>query len=203
MFFLIVSFCTTSFFVLSQPFVTLWIGAEGLLETRTVALLAAFFFVYTMRKVIFVVRDSAGLYHPDRFMPLFELAINIGLGIYLCRAGLGIDGVLIGSCVSMLVVPFWIQPLIVYRHVFKCSPVGYFARYAAYAGLTAVGCTLTALLADVISPDNLWLSLLVRAVLCVILPNAINLLPFIRTPEFKYTFSLVGATVRRFIPRMK
>lgn len=185
--FLIASFCTTSLFVLLEPFIALFFGPERVLPHLTTVLLTAHFFVYSMRRVVLMVRDSAGLYAPDRYMPLVEIALNVALSLVLVLyTPLGVNGVLIGNLVSMLLIPFWIQPRIVYRAVFGRSSAAYFGRYALYALCTVVGCLLTGFLAGRLSGLHMpaLLALFLRACLCLTVPNLLNLLLFCRTKEF-------------------
>ncbi|MCL2488445.1 MAG: hypothetical protein FWE80_07160, partial [Oscillospiraceae bacterium] len=151
--FLLVSLFTTGTFVLMSVLVEVVGGPGSVLPSYAAVLLSVYFFVNTMRRVIFMVRDSAGLYRPDRYMPLVEFAINVGVSILLVtQTGLGVVGVVIGGLVSMLVIPFWIQPIIVYRDVFKQRPGGYFVRYGVYALATAASCLVTMAAADRIAP---------------------------------------------------
>lgn len=196
--FLIASFCTTALFVLLEPFIALFFGAGRVLPHLTTVLLVAHFFVYAMRRVVLMVRDSAGLYAPDRYMPLLEIGLNVALSLVLVlNTPLGVNGVLIGNLASMLVVPFWIQPVIVYRNVFGCGSASYFIRYAVYTVATVIGCLLTAFLASLLPAMPALLDLFVRAVLCLTVPNLLNLLLFCRTKEFAGVKRLLLSLLKR------
>lgn len=197
--FLLVSFCTTSLLVLIEPFITLWLGERFLFGKDTLLLILLYFYIYSMRRVIFMARDSAGLYQPDRYMPLLETVINLGLAILLVQRW-GVNGVLIANLVSMLLIPFWIQPTIVYKHIFGRSVRAYFVRYVQYFLVTLLSGGLTYGVCQLLPAEwNLWLSLLARGVLCLMIPNFLNLLLFCRTEEFCAVWRLLKGMAGRFL----
>ncbi|HJD22927.1 MAG TPA: polysaccharide biosynthesis C-terminal domain-containing protein [Firmicutes bacterium] len=201
--FLLVSFCTTGLLVMIQPFVTLWLGERYLLGQGTLLLILLYFYIYSMRRVIFLARDSAGLYRPDKYMPLIEAGVNLGLAFLLVRQW-GVNGVLIANLVSMLLIPFWIQPVIVYKYIFQRSARAYFLRYGLYFAATVASAGATYFLCSWIPSDwNLWLSLLARGILCLIVPNALNLLFFIRTEECRYVFRLATEMLGKFTGKIR
>ncbi|HIW74030.1 MAG TPA: hypothetical protein H9684_06875 [Firmicutes bacterium] len=197
--FLLVSFCTTGLLVMIQPFITLWLGEGFLLGTGTLLLILLYFYIYSMRRVIFLARDSAGLYRPDKYMPLVEAGINLGLAFLLVQYW-GVNGVLAANLISMLLIPFWIQPLIVYKYIFHRSVRAYYIRYGLYLAATLAGAGATWFLCSRIPADwNLWLSLLLRAGVCLVVPNALNLLFFSRTQECRYVCGLAKSILGKMV----
>lgn len=194
--FLLISFCSTSLLVLMEPFIALWLGPRFVLGRETLLLILLYFYIYGMRRVIFMARDSAGLYRPDRYMPLLETAINLGLSIALVGP-FGVNGVLIANLISMLVIPFWIQPLIVYRYILHRPVRQYFLRYGVYAAAALIGAGITFALCSCL-PEGLgrWPDLILRGVLCILVPNALNLILFWRTPECRSVRCLLLSLVR-------
>ncbi len=201
--FLLVSFCTTGLLVMIQPFITLWLGEKYLLGEGTLLLILLYFYIYSMRRVIFLARDSAGLYRPDKYMPLVEAGINLGLAFFLVQYW-GVNGVLVANLVSMLLIPFWIQPLIVYKHIFHRSVRAYFFRYGLYFAATLVSAGATYLLCSCIPAGwNLWLSLLLRGGICLLVPNTLNLLFFFRTEECRYVRRLGLAVAGQIFHKLR
>lgn len=195
--FVISSACATAIFVLIQPFIGLWVGEKNRLGFGVALLVAVYFYLYSLRRVIFVVRDSTGMYRPDRYMPLVETALNVGLGLWWAHATGRVEAVLLANVVSMAAVPLWVQPCVVYRHVFHRSPAGYFARYGLYAVLTAAGMAAAWRLCELLPPMNGVLMLLARAVISVAVSAAVCLLPFCRTAEFGYLLGLARSLLKR------
>lgn len=201
--FLLVSFCSTALLVLIEPFIALWLGERFLFGKDTLLLILLYFYIYSMRRVIFLARDSAGLYQPDRYMPLVETVVNLGLAVLLVQHW-GVNGVLVANLVSMLLIPFWIQPTIVYKYIFGRSVKPYFVRYALYFLVMLLGGGLTYGVCRFIPAEwNLWLILLARGVLCLIIPNALNLLIFCRTPEGRSFRILLKGLAGRFLGKKR
>ena len=160
-------------------------------------LVAAYFYVYSLRRVIFVVRDSTGLYRPDRYMPLFETVLNVGLSLTLALTTGKIEYVLLANLVSMVAIPLWIQPCIVYKHVFKRSPLVFFRRYVLYAALTAAGMVCGWWLCGLLPVMGAVPTLLCRAVISVVCAASACVLPFLGTAEFRYLLQLVQSMIKR------
>ena len=184
--FVISSTCATAIWLLIQPFIGLWMGKENLLSGWVALLVAAYFYCYSLRRVIFLVRDSTGLYRPDRYLPLVEMALNVGLGLVGALLTGKVEYVLLGNLISMAAVPLWVQPVVVYRHVFRRSPGWYFARYGLYGLLTAGGMAAGWWICGRLPAMHPILELAVRAGISLILSAAVCLLPFCRTEEFRY-----------------
>jgi len=198
--YLIVSVCAVGFYVCLTPFIKIWMGQAYKMPTMTVDLLIVYFFINGMRRVIFMVRDSTGLYYPDRYMPLVEFSLNVGLSIILVHfTSLGAAGVVIGGIVSMTLVPFWIQPWIVHRQIFDRSPLPYFLRYIVYAAVTFGCCLLAGFLAGRLpvrlGPNHPFVNLLARGVVSLIVSISANMLIFIKWPETAYVRYLAGTVI--------
>lgn len=196
--YLIFSFCTVSVGMLIQPFIRLWIGdGESLFSYRTVVLLLCYFYVYGMRRVVLMAKDSAGLYRPDRYFAILEAAINIVLSVVLVLKLHSVDGLILANVLSMLLIPMWTQPYLVYRYVLKQKVFHYYIRYVIYAALTVVSFLLSGWIVSRIPvPENLFLELAVRALVCLVVPNAVNLAVFAKSPEFKDLIILLKGIFR-------
>ena len=199
--YLIFSFFTVSFAVLVQPFMRLWMqGKDGsMFPITTLLLLVAYFYVYGMRRVVLMAKDSAGLYRQDCGFAILEAVINIVLSITLAWKFKSINGVIAANVLSMLIIPMWTQPYLVYKHVLKHKLAPYYLTYILYAGITAISLFVTWFLAEKATSftNNLLLELVIRAVICAVVPNLINLILFIRTSEMKDLITLLLGVLKK------
>ena len=180
--FLLVSFCSTALLVLIEPFIALWLGRRFLFGKRHAAADPAVFFTFSMRRVIFLARDSAGLYQPDRYMPLVETVVNLGLAVLLVQHW-GVNGVLVANLVSMLLIPSGFSQTIVYKGYFRPFRQALFRPVCSvFSGHAAGGRSYLRRMPVHSAEWNLWLILLARGVLCLIIPNA-EPADFLPTPE--------------------
>lgn len=200
--FLIYSFCTVSVFTLIQPFVRLVFGAESLFPAKTVALLVAYFYIFGMRRVIFMTKDSAGLFRPDRYLALLEAVINLVMAIALVRK-MGVDGVILASILSILFIPFWSQPYLVYKYVLQRPLWVYYAKYFLYLVVTLASLAVTYWVSNLVTIENIFMQLLWRAFLCVVLPNGINLALFCKTREFRALLEMAQPVLAKLKPKKK
>ncbi len=198
--YLIFSFATVSVAVLIQPFMRLWIGTgeEHLFANSTVILLLIYFYLFGMRRVILMTKDSAGLYRPDRFFSIGEAILNIVLSIIFLNKWHSVDGLLLANVISMFCVPFWTQPILVYKRILHKNPLLYYARYALYTALTVGYTALTLWLGQrFVTVDNLFVELILKAILCLAVPNILNLLIFFRTKELRDIINMVLRLLKR------
>lgn len=168
----------------------------------TTILICVYFYMTGMRQSVYMVRTSAGIYQPDKYLALLEAVINIGLAIALVIP-LGINGVLIANLVSLMAIPFWTQPYIAYRKVFERGLGFHYRRYAFYAVILVGSAGLTYLLCSLLPISNPYLRLLANAVLAVIVPNGVNILIFRKTTEFQYLKGMGLGLVHTIAKRAK
>ena len=200
--YLIYSFFTVSFFTLATPFVRLWIGENGVFPLDTLALLTLYFYIMGMRQSVQMVRTSAGIYRPDQYLPLVEAAINVIMGIILVKP-FGVNGVLMANLIEMFIIPFWTHPYIIYKNVFFQSVKTYYQRYVLYAGITFGSLLATQGLCSLLPAMGRFATLVVYAVICLLVPNVINLALFYRTDEFQYLFRTTTGLLSQFKEALK
>ena len=194
---LIFSFFTVSLFCLVEPFIKfIWMGPNFLFPIDTVLLITVNFYMLGMRQSITMVKNSAGLYRPDRYFALLEAAINIFLSLSLVEC-IGINGVLISNIFSSLLIPFWTQPYIVYKNVFKRSVMSYYKKYFVYMLVTLFSGLLSFYLCSLCKEEGI-LKLFFNAVICLFVPNLINLVIFYRTTEQQYFLGIIRNLFTKF-----
>ena len=198
--YLIISFCTVSVAVLIQPFMKLWIGnsTSNLFSSQTVGVLVCYFFVYGMRRVVLMTKDSAGLYMPDRFFAVLEAVINIVISVVLVHITGSVTGLILANLLSMLIIPFWTQPILVYKRILSQNPIHYYVRYLGYFLLTLAMTFLTLWLANtIVVTQNLLLQILFKGIICLIVPNLINLVLFSKSEEMRSIITMIKGILKR------
>ena len=115
--FFISAVMTFGLFVLSTPLVTLWIGPNYLLPQSTLLIILAIMYITLFRHILESFISAYGLYS-DVYATVVEASVNIALSVIL-GAFYGLDGVLGGTLVSiLLVVVFW-KPYYLFRKGFN------------------------------------------------------------------------------------
>ncbi len=203
--YLIFSFFTVSVGILIQPFMRLWMHDDpnSLFSYDTVILLLCYFYIYGMRRVVLMAKDSAGLYRQDQWFAIVEAILNILLSVAFVLYTKSINGIIIANTLSMLIIPMWTQPHIVYKHILGEKVIKYYIKYILYAGVTVGSFALTYFAAERITrnTENIFIELILRAIVCVAIPNLINLILFCKTSEFKELLQLVLGVLNKKIKK--
>ncbi|WP_282937460.1 hypothetical protein [Paenibacillus sp. RC67] len=195
------SFCAIFMYVIIEPFITLWIGKQFIMEKMVLIVLMVTFYERGMRNSVSTVKTTAGIFHEDRYAPLVQAVINLGFSIWLVQV-MGLSGVFIGALISAVLVPFWTTPYFVYKKIFQKPLWHYYGTYAYYTAIGVGTCLATSLLCQWFSADTVMM-LVVKVILCLMVPNVIYLALFYKTEEFKYLFGIVEGLIKNVLRKVK
>lgn len=187
------SFFAIGMFVCLEPVMNIWLGSEFLMGQPVVAVLMVSFYISGMRRGINIVKTKAGIFHEDRFAPLFEAGINL-IGSIILVKFFGISGIFLGTILSTLMVPFWIAPKLVYKQVFEKSSIEYFKEYVIYSVIALITAVITYSICNFI-PIGGVLLVIIRVIVAGVIPNVIYIIIFYKTDEFKYLLGVADTMV--------
>lgn len=201
--FWIFSFFSTVIICVSSIFVSIWVGIDSLLPLKTIVLIAIYFYFLGMRQSIAMAKSSAGLFQPDKYFAILEPILNIFLA-WLFVGELGINGILLANIATSFLIPFWTQPYLVYKNIFKKSCIFYYKKYIMYFLLMAFECTLSCFMCSFLVKCDIYLRLFFNMFICLILPNLINYFIFKNTDEFNYLKNLLLKIIKnKFFIKLK
>lgn len=199
--YMLYSFFAISYFIISEPFVALWIRtSDAVFAPYIVALMSVYIYMYGIRQCIFVARNVTGEYTKDKWYAVVEAVLNFVIGVVLVSQ-LGVIGIPIGNIISLLAIPFWVQSRIVYRDIFGVRVREYYKTYAVYLAVFLASGAICYALCRFITTGNLLIDFAVRVAVCAVLPNLINVLIFMRTNEFSYLKGAAGGLLGRFVKK--
>ena len=188
-------FVTTTLIVILQDFVSLWVGTEHLLENAVVVIFVANLYFATMRAPVMIFRNATGTFWNDRYKPICESVANLVVSIPLTYV-MGIGGVKLGTLISTLTVAFWWEAYALYKYYFNKGVMRYLFKQAKFAFITAVCVALTYIVCQLVH-TTLIVQLIIKVIICCIVPNVINVLLFYRTSEFKFIQNKVLSIIKR------
>lgn len=194
-------FSATAIFVLSGPVIEWVFGTEYVCTLPILFVLVFDYFVKGMLNPVSTYRTSHGLFVQGKYRPLIMAILNVVLSILFMK-WIGILGVFFATIVSRILTQVWFDPYIVFKHVFKISPARYFVQLALRTVFTLSVIATTYLLAQRLTLSSLVLTILVRILLCLVLPNAILIILYHRTPEFKHTVSILKRLLSKIVGRL-
>lgn len=183
---------------LIEPFISWWIGSQYLLDKFTLIILIINFYINGLRGSIGTFKNKAGLFTQDKYMPLIEATINLGVSLILVKY-IGLAGIFIGTTISTISIVFWNVPRIAYKYVFKRNVLEYFKTYFKYLILTIVVGSLTTGICNVVVSGYSFTALILRGIICVTIPSILYLVIFYKTDEFKYIYNIIDKLFREKI----
>lgn len=180
---------------LYQNFMILWVGKDLLLDFSCVICLVIYFFVYEINAVLLLYKDAAGIWHKDRFRPLVTALTNLILNLILVNV-IGLYGVLLSTVLSSVIIgfPWLVQNL--FTEIFKESPKKYLIKILKYTILTIITCVITYWACNLIN-CNTFITLIIKAIICVIIPNVFYAVTCYRSSEMQEAISLVKKIIKR------
>lgn len=195
MFFWLIGICTCCFLCLYQPFMEIWVGKELMLEFGAVVCFCVYFCVYEINRLLNVYKDAAGLWHEDRFRPLSTSIVNLCLNLILVQY-IGIYGVLISTVVAIAFIGFpWLLHNMFTIFFERALAKKYISQLFKYAGAIVFTGSITYFLCSQIDLSE-WTTLIIRALLCAIVPNLIFYILFRKKPEFRQGVQMVDRMLK-------
>lgn len=134
-------FLTLLFYNLSIPFINLWMGKNYIISKLTLILIAINLFINLSRGIIDRFKDSFGFFD-DVYLPISEAIINFIFSVILLFY-IGLDGVILGTIISNIVVICIVRPIIVFKRCFDKNLKEYLKIYGNYLLLILFSVILT------------------------------------------------------------
>ena len=201
----IVSFSAVCIFVLADPFIDVVLikgqNTTLFLDNVLILLITANFFFSTSRHMCSLFKECAGIFHQDRFKPIFESLVNLVVSIVLANY-IGLAGVIIGTIASNIFVSLWVEPYVLNKHYLKDSTIKYFITYFMFIIATLISGYATVFISGFV-PNGSLIMLVLKFVVCAIIPNIMLLLCLGWTPVFKESFKFGIDMVKKLFKRNK
>lgn len=192
--FIIYSFEAVALLCLYNPFIEIWIGKEYLFSFDVVIAIVINNYLTGLRVPIITMKSAAGIYIEDAWVPFGFSIINLIASIILVNK-FGVLGVIIGSIIGSLLTADWYRPLAIYKKVFKTSAIHYFKKYILYLALGIIYMKLGIEICNSIFINNAIMNLIIKSIICILLPNSITILLFYKTDEFKYLINIIKSII--------
>ncbi len=191
----IAGICTTCLLSLFQPFMKWWVGEELLLPLSCVILLCAYYYIYEINYLLNSYKDSAGIWHKDRFRPLVTALSNLILNLILVNF-IGIYGVILSTVLTMLFIgmPWLIHNL--FTELFKRSSKKYVIQLLKYTITVFISVLLSYMICNTITGYSI-ISLIIRGIICVVASNLIWILTYGKSDEMAGTIAIIKRIIKK------
>lgn len=135
--------------------------ADGLELAKTISfVITVNYFIQFLRQAVMLFKDAAGTFYYDRWKPIFEGLLNIGLSILFVKVfpeELKVVGVIIATIITNVLICHIVEPYVLYKHTLLISPKRYYIRNYIY--IVVFVAVLVALNYSMISNENQWTEL--------------------------------------------
>lgn len=135
-------------------------------------------------------KDAAGIWHKDRFRPLATAMANLCMNLVMVQFW-GIYGIILSTVLSALIVgmPWLLNNL--FSTLFERKYLkAYLKMLVFYVAVSAIVCCITTLLCSIIKFNEIG-TLLIRAVICCVVPNLLFWGTYHNKSEFKESVKLI------------
>ena len=172
MFSILEGFCSICFIILIPDFIQICFGMEYVLSFEVLICIVLDFYTSHIRQTLWAYRETTGIFKKTRYVTMITAIINIVLSIILGYY-FGVIGIIGATVIARMMCAWWIEPIIIFRDYFNSSPIPYFVTYIKRMILVTVICIATYVICDIIPSINLYISFIIKSIICLIIPTFI------------------------------
>lgn len=176
-------------------FVELSFGKEYVYSNAITAVLCINFYFNGIRSVTNVYRNSLGLFWRDRYRAIIEAVANVIFSIVAIKL-FGEIGIFLGTTASVLSVPMWMEPRVIYKNYFNKSLIKYFLRLGGNSAVVVFSWLVSDFVCRQIG-GGLLLKMICRLGVSVAIPSVIIIFVFHKTEEYKLLKSSLISIVKK------
>ena len=194
--FVVFGFATLCFAFLLEPFVTLWIGEKYVLPMQIVLVICINFYINGIKAPLDTVKEASGIYKQDQYVPLCQAGLNIIFSVIFVNLW-GLIGVLLGTLVSSLAMPFWNRPYTVYKYAFHKSCMSYFKDAFMKIIIIFISYIIIFFISSNLAIESLILTVAVRLIICFVVFTSIVISCYRNTDSFKFYADFIKKKLKR------
>ena len=170
--YLFASFVATAYFCLFQPFMAAWMGGQWLLPMSFVLVFCLNEYIGWNHRMLGSYRAVLGHFEQDQWFMVASAAVNLALSFALFPLW-DITGALAATVIAHGIM--WAGRIRVVFRQYMQGSLGHYLRVQALHLVTLAACLGLTYAACALVPLGGWLGLAPRAVLVLVVPNALNL----------------------------
>ena len=168
------AYAAISFYFISKPFVSIWLGNDYILSSFTIVMLTINFYITGLRNTYLSFKEAAGVFYEDRYVALTEAIVNLVASLLLVRF-IGLPGVFIGTTISTMVTYIFTYPRFVYKKILNRNTREYVTDLSKYLILFALSfaCVygIEWIVNTYIKINNDYIKMIESILICLVIPN--------------------------------
>ena len=193
----VASFACTALFCLSSDFISIvWARNEDMtLPVLTVFIVMFNSFFQMIKNPLWMTLTGCGLFNKDKYISIAGAIVNLVVSLILVQFA-DIRGVIWGTIISQF-VQLLLKAKLLFSEYFKMSCKKYLARILLCFTVFVFELMVTYGCCCLVPAMHEILSFGIKAVICLLVPNAITVILFHKTEAFHYFTGLVMKTLKR------
>ncbi len=194
-------FSFISYVCLFNHFIDIWLGKGLTFGIWTVIMISLNACVINLRRSVLTFRDAKGLFRADRYKPLIEAAVGIGLAIGLGRVW-GVFGVMLGYTIATVFIAIPIETWVLFKKGFNRSASRFILTSLLTVAATAIVAVGMYYLTSLVTLGGVG-GFVIKTVMCLIIPNVLFLLATFWTKDFKYYQNIAARMLKGITSKLR
>ncbi len=161
---LVTTACTVYLLCLYQPFMKLWMGEELMLPDRVVISFTLYFYIRAMSEVRNAYFSALGYWWKAKWIFITEAVVVVIL-MPLLGKHLGVTGIILAPCISILAVNYTGITKLMFKEYFKKGPGEFYQNRLLYTLINAAVCAVSWYVCGMTGTEGIA-GLIVRVLLC-------------------------------------
>lgn len=177
------------YYAVIDNLVTLLFGGNLELAKLTSFVITLNYFIQFMRQATLLFRDATGTFYNDRWKPLAEGLLNIGLSVLFVMVfpeEYKVVGVIVATVITNLFICHVVEPHVLYKYAFQTGAKKYYLRNYLYMAIFAAA--LVALHFSMITSDNQWVELFANGGISLAFSLTLSVLAVASDKDFRHYF---------------
>ncbi len=195
----LIGWCCVCFICLFQDFMIIWMGENLLFGVETVLTLILRFYFEQIRKVVLTYKDAAGIWWADKWRPLIGGIVNLTLNIVLVKT-IGVAGVMLSTIISYAFVEMPWETHVLFKVYFRHCEKSYYIEMITTTFKMFIAGVVTYNVCILITVGHVA-SIIIKLVICIILPNIIFMLLNIKNRDYKSGVKFLTGIIRQIACR--
>lgn len=188
---------------LYQPFMELWMGKQLMLPNSDMMLFCLYFYAINMNHIKNQYVNGTGIWWEIRKSNVAEAIANLVLNVVLGKM-FGITGIVLATIITIVIFNFAWRTKVLFNTYFRnMSYIKYLINHGKWFVTVLLAAIITYLLCDFIAVNNLILKMIINAVVCIIIPNLILIIVYLKNEQFESSKNLIVKFISTIMKREK
>ena len=148
-----------------------------------------------MQNAVWTYKNTMGLFQQGRYLLILTAAINLICSLWMGKMW-GLFGILFATAISRACTNIWYDPYAVFKYGLEVQVSTYFKKYFVYAGILIFTAGISFYLCSFVQFSRIT-NVILKFLICCIVPNVVFLLCFYRKEEFQYYKRLLSTLAKK------